>query len=148
MQLHSEASGTHSLLVCTGEELSVLLGAMREASRPAYDEGHELLPGTSHDQTGAILDAALAGKEHLRHFRAGAGRAEGDFIVIGAGPERDSEDFRASETVIHRSPALLHPERRGPRTHTLLGALPDQLWILHFDLVGKYPGPLQDRSRA
>lgn len=142
MQVYADGSGFHTLLVCTGEELDELLGVVREATRLSGDEGQEFLPGTSPDQADALLDSALAEKAHLRYLRAGAAPAEGDFVVVGANL---SVTVRISEQLKQVFIAALRyciQNIGRPLTHTLLGVLPDELWRLHFDLVGKYPASI------
>ncbi|MEO7260290.1 MAG: hypothetical protein ABI047_03375 [Jatrophihabitantaceae bacterium] len=143
MQVYTEGSGPHTLLVCTGDELEFLLGVLREASRLAYEEGQEFLPGTSHDQADALLHSALAETAHLQYFRAGADHAEGDLVVVGA---ILSVTVRISEHLKQVFIAALRYFFQNvdrPLTHTLLGAFPDELWKLHFALVGKYPASIR-----
>jgi hypothetical protein len=128
-------------------ELDLLLSVVSEATRLTVAEGREFLPGTSSDQAYALLDAARAEKAHLKYFRADPGPADGDFVVVGAVLSVTVKISEHLKQVFIAALRYFIDNVERPLTHTLLGALPDELWQLHFDLVGKFPAPLRYDNR-
>jgi hypothetical protein len=147
MQVYAESSAPHTLLVCTGAELDLLLSAVSEATRLTVAEGKEFLPGTSSDEVYALLDAARAEKAHLQYFRPRPGPPDGDCVVVGAVLSVTVKISERLRQVFIAALRYFVDNVERPLTHTLLGALPDELWQLHFDLVGKFPAPLKYDNR-